>query len=907
MKYTMNQLKGMDRCSFRRENKLPSVAVKNTNVIREELLNKCILGFLRKEMSWNDIVKEVNEKAYAEDEGMAAETKRILCEDMLIYLDRYFKSENRIPEKADASLLDIYGIDVLVKPDVFFFDGRTLEIVKYAYKKPDLSQNGHKLDASAKGSLMLYSMLFYGKQLNAYVNPKQKPVTIKASVYYLKKANDNFEKDIFDLDFFDTKNGKNVISLQDTWQYPSSMDADFYNLFLDFKAGQQANCLKENCKYCDLYPICAYHKTPQPLVNESISKSVREVKFTKNQQNAISFERGIARINAGAGAGKTMVISRRVVELLKKGYKPEEICVLSFTNAAAAEMTERITKYATEEGIGNQVNMDNLISMTFNSLGDMIIGSVYSVLGFKTRPILLEEGEKSRIIEELLIDYPISGMNYRNLRADERYLKGALAIAKKVFNIFREYRLQEATSEKAVDFIMEKMDVDKKSLDSNIIEALFDRYKIYDQKLKEEGYIEYCDQEWLLFDLWKLAPAFFQNTGFKHIIIDEFQDSSDRQMGIIKMLCNSRVFTSLMVVGDDSQSIYGFRGTSPKNIIHFFDILGCKGTDFYLLENYRSTPEIIHMANEINKRNKNRIPKDLIATKKSNGLIPTVQAYTSKEEEYTEIVKGIKAALTKGKKAEEIAFIARTKSELLSMKELLDKEKIPCILLNPELTKENPKVQACQALHSFLTHPEDENGMAVYLNCLCGGKFFDMPKAQKEQYLESYKTYAENFQEYQDEQKYNLFLQLANMLLNDGDEVYTHFLEVVQHNKTWGTLCKYFVNFDIYGDSDSFAKKLNYPGVVLTTAHSSKGLEWDVVFNSITKYDNQLIRSDSRSEELEETRRLLFVSVTRAKEELHISGQYYSFGTAKDKNFNLFLKECYEIAGKDIEVEFDKY
>ena len=94
--------------------------------------------------------------------------------------------------------------------------------------------------------------------------------------------------------------------------------------------------------------------------------------------------------------------------------------------------------------------------------------------------------------------------------------------------------------------------------------------------------------------------------------------------------------------------------------------------------------------------------------------------------------------------------------------------------------------------------------------------------------------------------------------------------------------------------------------MALTTAHSSKGLEWDIVYNSITKYDNKLIRYDSRIDELEERRRLLFVSATRAREKLIITGLYYSFGTVKDKNFNIFLKECYENVGKDIEEEFDK-
>ena len=332
-----------------------------------------------------------------------------------------------------------------------------------------------------------------------------------------------------------------------------------------------------------------------------------------------------------------------------------------------------------------------------------------------------------------------------------------------------------------------------------------------------------------------------------------------------------------MVVGDDAQAIYGFRDTSPENIINFFQLMGIQGKDFNLLENFRSAPGVINFANKILRNNKIKMDKKLIATRPDNGYIPTVQGYFDTSTEYADIANAIEKDIANGKNPRDIAFIAMSK--------------IPCILLIPEITSENSKVQACVSLMNYLIHPEEnaDVDIATYLNALCRGKFFELTDIQQNEYLNQYHEYVKNFSQFSDEDKKNAFWQMADLLKIEPDEVYEHFLEVVDHNKTWGKICHYFYNFKVYGSEDSFSKKLPYPGVALTTAHSSKGLEWDIVYNSITKYDNKLIRYDSRLTELEERRRLLFVSATRAREELHVSGLYYSFGTIKEKNSHLFF------------------
>ena len=908
MKYTMNQLKGMDRCQFRRQHKLSSIKEVNTNIARREAIRKCIYGYMRKELTWQQVEQIINDEAYPEEDMLAGKTREIVCDDLANkYIKRYISSDNRVPQLAPESTMDIFGIEVTVDPDVFFYDGKTLEIVKFFLKKPDITISGRKLDASVAGCLPLYAMLYYGKQLLAYIDPNRKfPVEVKASFYFLKKSNDNFDKGVFDLDFFDGA-GKNVVSLSDAEQFPTTLDQHYYTLYKDFEAGSQIICNPDVCRNCNFRAVCRFENAPKAIEEVKAKTPANVMNLTENQKKAIGFEYGVARINAVAGAGKTMVLGMRVTELLKKGYKPEEICVLSFTNAAAEEMTTRIKDYVETLIPNSGIDLDKLISTTFNGLGNDIISKCYNYLGFTSVPMLIEEGERMRIIEELVSSMEVPGLNYRNLKANEAYLKGGLVITKKIFDIFKSNRIVSITDE-TLEFVLKKLDVDKKNITRETLEKLMSLYQEYSKRLIEENYLEYADQEWMVIDLYRMIPEYFRSTGIKHVIVDEFQDSNLRQLSIIKCLCQSSVITSLMVVGDDAQAIYGFRDTSPKNIIHFFDLMCCQEQDFNLLANFRSVPGVINFANKILRNNKEKMEKNLVATRPDNGMVPVVQGYFDSKKEYADIAKAIEQDIAFGKDPKDIAFIAMSKYELLKMQDLLKEKKIPCILLVPETTSENSRVQACVSLMNYLTHPEEKADVDIvtYLNALCHGKFFELPEAQQNEYLKQYHEYVEKFAEFTVENKKEAFRQMAELLRNEPDEVYDHFLEVVDHNKTWGKICHYFYNFKVYGSEDSFSKKLPYPGVALTTAHSSKGLEWDIVYNSITKYDNKLIRYDSRIDELEERRRLLFVSATRAREKLIITGLYYSFGTVKDKNFNIFLKECYENVGKDIEEEFDK-
>ena len=895
---SMKALKTINRCIFNRENAVKYGEKIPYSVKVHEIIVNCIIDFQNKKIN-DERLKEICLHMYDEDEDILPIQKEIYGMDRYDEIKRYLKAETRVPQKAEASVLNMWGcLNVNVYPDVYFYDGKSLEVVLYEDKKPDISQNGYSLDKSVKGSLLLYSLLYYAKSLAEYLNPDT-PIPVTASIYFLKHKGDKLSKNVFEDEFVE-EGKKNIISLKDTSIWSTQIDMAYYKLLQDFIAGVPKYLDKEECRKCSLYDVCFYKKTPEQNNIFKDSGSVRNMRPTDEQKQAIYFSRGIARINAGAGTGKTFVIGLRNCNLFYKGIKPEEVVNITFTNAAANEMKERIKKYTDDFGIN--IDYKKLRCNTFNSLGDTIIAENYAMLGFTKVPTVIEDGENNAIIEELILDNVINGIDYRYLRSDEKNLQGGLALAKKLFEIFKNEEITINSLDRKIETIIKKIGYD---IDEELIKKIYPVYVMYCQRLKEENLVTFADEELLMFEVNKKNPEYFKKTGIKHIIIDEFQDSNNRQLKIIKLLMQSEAFESLIVVGDDAQSIYGFRDTSPYNIINFFDVIGKEGQDFYLLKNYRSVPDIINVANEIIGHNTIRVDKKLQSTLPNNGQKPFIQAYARKETEYASIVDRIEKDLKAGRKPEDIAVIARKKSELLSIQQLLNNKGIKNILLNPELVKENSKICAVIGLFDFIFNPTNEKSIVSYVNAVLENTFFGLKKEERSEYISYYTEYAAEFQEKTSEEKFNEFQSMISVLKDDTDELFNNFLSSLERYSSWSGLCRYLKNFVLYGDKNTYTKVMSYSGVALITAHSSKGLEWPVVYASITDFDDKSFDSSGALAEIEETRRLLFVTITRAKEKLSVTSKYWSYGDAKTKNFNRFMKELYNIQNRDLASEYE--
>lgn len=541
--------------------------------------------------------------------------------------------------------------------------------------------------------------------------------------------------------------------------------------------------------------------------------------------------------------------------------------------------------------------MDDLTVTTFNTFGDKIVHENFHELGFEKEPRLIDDIEKSKIIAEILRDNVITELDYRNFYMSMPFVKGALPTAKKAFEIIKRENLSNASD---ADILKTKMQSEKYDITATAAAELIAVYGEYDDCLHKSNLIEYADQELLIFELLKKNPFYFEDYGFEHIIVDEFQDTSQLQFEILKNIINSSLeFKSFLVVGDDSQSIFGFRGSDPRFIIEFEKKLGEDVQDFYLLENHRSTENIINFANKINSLNQNRVVKDLIPTREKGEPV-VVEAFEKKDAEEDYIISVIKKKIEEKHPLEDIAYIASTRSQLLKMGTRLTEEGIQWIMLNPEPMFSNSRIEGALALARYLTDDTATKDLFVYLNAVNDSEILEK-KADEEilAFMEKQKKSLSFFDTDVDDsvKKKRLVSYLEFLKGNEkaSDEVYEAFLKKVFIWDTYKDMLEYILDFGLYGEKEAAKRCKDYPGIVLTTAHSSKGMEWPIVINEISKYhDKNLVNED-----VEEKRRLFFVSATRARDELYIVSQRYAYGSkGNGKNIldtrvqNRFLEEA---------------
>ena len=515
---------------------------------------------------------------------------------------------------------------------------------------------------------------------------------------------------------------------------------------------------------------------------------------------------------------------------------------------------------------------------------------------------MIDANERNRIIADILSDHRTEGLDYRNFTVNTKYCRGALATAGKVFEIMKKrgaYHVSDAPE------VQKEMIRSGYFVSVETVERVMQLFPLFEQKLKAENLIEFCDQEGMVFEILHDDPFYLEQFGLKHIIVDEYQDSNEGQIELLRMLIDTPSFESLMVVGDDSQSIYGFRDTSPKFLIDFSSYIGADTEDIDLLENHRSQEKIIDFANEINAMNTKRVMKDLIATRPA-GKDVTVKGFFSSDEELEYVISGVRSHLAVGTKPEEIAIICYSKPELLKMADALQKEGIPSVMMNPELLAENSRVRAAIAFVKVLQDFRDSTDLLTYANAREGGTLLNASEEEIRKCTEDAMMNIRRISGLPEKAKKEKIIEALRELDRNDDEVYQSFVETQSFKPTVGKIYQYCNDFYTFGSETAVRRNHSYPGVVLTTAHSSKGLEWSVVYNMISKYDSEEMHEyTSRAIELkEERRRLLFVSATRARDELYITGQFTAFSRKSESDpkkrvhiHNEFLKNAYAAVG----------
>lgn len=848
-----------------------------------------------------DLVSQGIQSGYIlEEANKAAENKE--TQNLL----RYLKNEKRTPVFPEKKAVDFTEeLAINVKADCIFVGKNTVEAVIWRAGAPSINEKTGIVPTKQDNVKEWFKLWCLSKLAKVYAEErllldKGEPYTVKGSFYFMKKTTDN--KLPRDNDFF-SGSGGNVVSVEETYYMDmpdtkSEMDELFLKFIDDVYGGLE--CSEKDCESCLGKANCHYTKAPVKLQKKE-SKKRAKITPSDAQQKVLDSISGLYKVNATAGSGKTECMTERSKRLLASGVKPEEILHVSFTDAAVVEMKQRIAGKCRGENI--KVEEKDIHCFTFNTFANNAIKRYYKELGYKNPPEILTPEREMNLIEILCGRNTISGIDMGSVQYNgASVIPTVIICAQKIFDCIKSNRL-DINSPDIVDELRDFMREAGlyKYMSDGTISDICNIYGQYNDALKEDCLVTFADQEPLMFKVLEVHPEYFENLGYKHIIVDEFQDSNEIQVETIKRLVMCNCFESLMVVGDDSQAIYGFRNTTPEYIINFGNYMPKPVTDLYLTENRRSTPEIIAFANAVNDLNKNKVDKAMVATRES-GAAPVVKGFFNKESEREYIVSEICDLIkNKGYSPDNIAFIGATKAELVAMGTLLTKAGIPWVMKNPMNLMENSRVLAAMSLADAFYQPDATVLYFNYLAAKYDGEILNIMTADEiNAEIEQMKNHFMNMDLLPFETQRQIFHNyLEAIRKNVEDELYNYFLDLLYANPDIQSELEYTRIFKRYGSK--MAKKMDqtYEGVVLVTAHSSKGLEWPVVFCSVTKFDSEALHGRRGEKRLEERRRLLFVAITRARDLLYLTGEYVAYGTKDDRTYNQFVRMLYDISKQD--------
>jgi len=373
-----------------------------------------------------------------------------------------------------------------------------------------------------------------------------------------------------------------------------------------------------------------------------------ESKLNKVQLAAVNKTQGAVLVLAGAGSGKTRVLTHRVSKLINDGVDPSNILALTFTNKASNEMKDRINAL-----VGNSA--DRLWIGTFHSICLKIL--IYNIekIGYKPGFVIYDADDSLAVIKRLLKDTHYDGSSEFNAKTIKYNISGA-----------------KNDGYNANDYLSQFNDFDPKGYEHEATAFIFEKYE---QELKGNNALDFDDlliKTILLFETDKQTLSYYQNK-FQYIMVDEYQDTNEVQYRLVKMLAAQ--YRNIFVVGDDDQSIYGWRGANIQNIYDFEKDFK-PATVFKLEQNYRSHQKILDLSNEIILNNTGRKDKVLFsATKK--GDKPNLYVFSDEYAESRGIAKICKDLDAKGESYDDIAIIYRTNAQSRLIEQALVEGNIP--------------------------------------------------------------------------------------------------------------------------------------------------------------------------------------------------------------------------------------
>ena len=588
--------------------------------------------------------------------------------------------------------------------------------------------------------------------------------------------------------------------------------------------------------------------------------------LNKEQLEAVKYTDGPLLILAGAGSGKTRVLTTKVAYLVKeKKVSPYNILAITFTNKAANEMKERLTKM-----LGNIYGMQ---VSTFHSFGLRIIKENYDVLGYNKNFTILDSDDTLTVIKKIMKELNIDPKIY-----NPKAIKNSISGAKNELINSYEY---------------------SKYVGSNFEEIVDQVYKKYEEKLLTNNSLDFDDLLILPIKLFNSHPDIlekYQNL-FEYILIDEYQDTNRAQYILVKMI--SAKYKNICVVGDDAQSIYSFRGANYRNILNFEK--DYKDAKVILLEqNYRSTSNILNSANNVIKNNKNGKEKNLWTLNGEGDKVKYHTAHDEKDEaRYT--VKEIVNLINNGEELSEIAVLYRTNAESRNVEEYLRLENIPYKVVGSFYFYSRKEIKDLIAYLKLIYNSSDDVSLNRIINVPKRGvglktlanlntkayienkSIYDVIDSGKElefkKIIEDIKLKSENLSL---TELIDLILDKSGMLEELKSEKSIEADIRIENLEEFKTITKNFEEKNGVVSLDEFLSEIslvsdveeyknNKEVVSLMTVHSAKGLEFNNVFvigleEGLFPHKNSLMSDD----EIEEERRLCYVAFTRAKKHLYL-------------------------------------
>ena len=731
-------------------------------------------------------------------------------------------------------------------------------------------------------------------------------------------------------DFFDEEHSSNTIKVE---------DGAYYDAFFEQKWAIDdrfpPTCGGAACSGCGCYTAC--HYTEPPLVNDlsNAMKNPDDVQLSYAQRQVVNHNSGSILVDSGAGAGKTTCITMRILKLLRDGVDPSKILLLTFTNAAAQEMLDRVAMYirsvqSDPEKAGQlppDLDSNDILGCTFNGLCQRIIDEHYEELGFNRAPMVIPADVEQKMIHDVFDLYPekIPGWSYYNSSKSiyDRSTGGKfgakpaatefLNLVEKIKNLPEgEYRWQP----------IEDLNLDHKYVVQlkMMIEDFEAAHTEYINGLSSSGraYITYQDQFLLVEKLLSMHPTLWDEYGYEHIIVDEVQDSNPTQLKLLEHIQNNASYKSLCSVGDMQQSIYGFNGAVPENMLQN-NYEGFFGPTQYtsIRENFRCSREVIGFVNTtidtiIENTARKGLPvaeheyEHLVGTRGSKHPVD-VQGYYSQESQMKDIARQIKEDIESGIMPGDIMFITRNKFQLTMIASELTKIGVPSVLRCPVPYMDNSNVGAALAFMDSYLYGYEE-GFFDYCNQLSKGTLFAEADAETiEQQVTAFTEEVTSRERSTD----SLKAYLAGLDPDKKDECYQDFLQGFQHASTMQELEDKLIAFKQHGATATFKRNATYGEVQLSTIHSAKGLESKVIYCDISKLDDPQFHEPRLNhkvgKEYKETNRLEYVAYTRAKDKLVVTAPYVLRDNNGRPMLNKRLINAYKAIGKTYGYNFMAY